>query len=99
MSGDDLGYLCTWGGLGLPLMPWEGLVFADTVESAEASIIDHVEYWVDLQTEHISINGVRWRRGLPPISEEELYLLHKHVCEMRWTRRAALAKIVCGFRL
>ena len=94
MSASDLGYLCSWGGLGLPLMTWEELVFPGSVESAEACIIDHVEYWVKFQTEHIWVNGVRRGKGMPPVSEDEMYLLHKYVCEKRWARRATHVKFV-----
>ena len=95
----DLAHLCTWGGLGLPLMKWEELVFPGTVESAEACIVDHVEYWAEFQTVHIWVNGVRQGKGMQPVSEDEMYLLHKYVCEKRWARRAAHAKFVCAFRL
>ena len=94
MSADDLGYLCTWGGLGLPLMKWEELDFPGTVESAEACIIDHIQYWVEFQTVHIWVNDVRHGKGMPPVSEDEMYLLHKYVCEKRWARCAAHAEFV-----
>jgi len=87
MSAEDLGFLCGWGGAGLPLLAWEDLGFTGTVQCTDACIVDHVEYWVELHTEHIWINGVRRSRGLPPISEEEMHLLHTHVCARRWARR------------
>ena len=94
MSTDDLGYLCQWNGGGQPLMTWEVLPFRGTAAEIKACIADHVEYWIDIQTESIWINSVRGKKGLPPIgSEYEMYLLHKYVCEKRW-RRAVGARPV-----
>lgn len=92
MSTEDLGFLCQWKGGGQPLMPWEVLPFEGTVGDIKACIADHVEYWVDIQTDSIWINDVRRKKGLPPIgSEHEMYLLHKYVCEKR-LRRAVGAR-------
>lgn len=80
--GDDLGWLCGWGGE--PLLPWEEFGFSRDVHRMDACVADHVNYWLWKENEHIHISDQRLRRGLGPISEDDLFFLHKLVCEKRW---------------
>jgi len=90
MSTNDLGFLCCCSASEQPLMSWENLPLEGTPSEVYACIVDHVEYWLDLQTAAVWINGERRSRGLAPIStERDNYLLHKYVCEVRWKRHAA----------
>jgi len=81
---DDLGWLCGWGGE--PCLPWEQVGFSQDVRRMDACVADHVNYWLWKENEHIHISDLRLRRGLGPISEADMFFLHKLVCEKRWRR-------------
>lgn len=84
---DDLGWLCGWGGH--PLVAWE-----DVGLSAEsACVVDHVDYWLWKENEHIYTSDARLRACLPPLqnTDPEIAQLHHRVCNARWnTQNAAL---------
>ncbi|NBX18804.1 MAG: hypothetical protein EBR09_15740 [Proteobacteria bacterium] len=84
MSHDDLHWLCNWGGV--PLINWERLGFSQYVHNVHPCVVDHVEYWLWKENEHIFLNDCRDRVGLWPITEAEMYMLHKYVCEKRWRK-------------
>lgn len=86
MSRDDLGWLCGWGGV--PLFAWEQLGFSPNVHYMDPCVIDHVDYWLWKENEHIHISDLRQREGLGPIDDAEIFLLHKLVCEKRWRKCA-----------
>lgn len=86
MSNDDLYWLCNWGGV--PLMAWEELGFSADVRHTHPCVVDHLSYWLWKENEHIRISDLRLRKGLGPLSEDEMYYLHKLVCEKRWRKCA-----------
>ena len=81
-SDDDMDWLCGWGGQ--PLLPWEKV----GLSSQSACVVDHVDYWLWKENEHIAVSDWRQRMGLPPMEAlcPEMTELHMHVCVKRWTR-------------
>lgn len=81
-SDNDLGWLCGWGGQ--PLLPWENV----GLSSHSACVVDHVDYWLWKENEHIAVSDWRQRMGLPTMEtlSPEMTELHMHVCVKRWTR-------------
>ena len=75
-------WLCGWGGE--PLLPWEQV----GLSSQNACVVDHVEYWLLKENEHIAVSVLRQRMGLPPIQPltPEMTELHMRVCLMKWAR-------------
>jgi hypothetical protein len=81
-SDDDMGWLCGWGGQ--PLVPWEKV----GLSSQSACVVDHVDFWLWKENEHIAVSDWRQRMALPPMDDlcPEMTELHMRVCVKRWTR-------------
>jgi len=75
-------WLCGWGGE--PLCPWEKV----GLSSQSACVVDHLEYWLMKENEHIAVSVLRQRMGLAPIQalSPEMTELHRRVCLMKWAR-------------
>ena len=87
MNTDDLHWLCPWGGV--PLFEWESMFNSTNYFGLcnDPCIIDQVDYWMMKESVHMRVNFERQRQALPPLAEEDMFWLHKFVCEQRWLRQ------------
>lgn len=67
-------------------MKWEQLGFSRNVRCMDACVEDHLCYWLWKENEHIRINDLRQHRSMGPITPDDMFFLHKLVCEMRWRK-------------
>jgi hypothetical protein len=80
-SDDDLGWLCCWGGD--RVFAWEEL----ELKMSDACVVDHVDFWLWKESEHLHVNHTRLGLDMPELQESEIPLLLKHVCTLRWRKQ------------
>jgi hypothetical protein len=88
-SHDDMGWLCSWGGL--PLLAWERL----DLHESDRAVVDFVDYWLWKEAFHVHLSD-KYLRTHPCTEDGMRHLFfHMQVQELRARSDRARERGLC----